>query len=43
MRVVSVGVDATPLHDYKGGVITETGYTDIDHGVAIVGYGYDDK
>lgn len=41
-RVVSVGVDASPLYDYVGGVITDKGYTDIYHGVAIVGYGYDD-
>jgi cathepsin X len=36
---VAAGVDADPLHDYKGGIVTVTPAYEINHIVSIVGWG----
>jgi len=38
---VAVGIDATVLEDYTGGIITKTSPSSINHIVSIVGYGTD--
>ena len=41
-QVVSVGVDATPLKSYTGGVFDDwTAYNAVNHAVTLVGYGTD--
>ena len=42
-RVLSVGLDATNLQNYFHGVIVDDPSTSINHSVAIVGYGHDQK
>jgi len=36
---ISCGVDATPLHDYPGGVFTGPDSQDVNHIISIVGWG----
>lgn len=36
---VAAGVDADPLHDYKGGIVTDNPAYEINHIVSIVGWG----
>lgn len=38
---IACGVDATPLHEYTGGVFTGSDDTDVNHIISIVGWGVD--
>ena len=41
-RVISIGIDASPLNSYQGGIIQDAqscSHVQTDHGVAIVGSG----
>jgi len=39
---IACGIDATPLHDYTGGVFTGSDATSVNHIISIIGYGVDD-
>lgn len=41
--MISIAVDAEAFQDYDSGIITSECYNDLDHGVAIVGYGVSGK
>ena len=43
LSVIAVAVDAEAFQDYDSGIITSECYDDLDHGVAIVGYGVSGK
>merc|ERR1719387_2787330 len=39
---IACGIDANPLRDYQGGIVTDTS-SDIDHVISVVGWGSDAK
>jgi C1A family cysteine protease len=42
-NVISLGVDASSWSQYSGGVMTKCKSSFLNHGVALVGWGHDDK
>jgi cathepsin X len=40
---IACGVDATPLHEYTGGIMSDTTDKGVNHIISVVGWGQDDK
>lgn len=40
---IACGIDATPVDDYKGGIVDNTDAKSINHIISVVGWGYDKK
>lgn len=40
---IACGIDASPLHEYTGGVFTGSTENTINHIISIIGWGYDEE